>query len=79
MSGRRSVRFFRRNRCLSNRHMSGLAPLTHTPSPMGVPTNILARAQNERPLVLIPVGFPSADRTVPAIPKKSLGEVVEVR
>ena len=60
-------------------HMSGLATLTHTPSPMGFLTNILARAQNERPFVLIPVGFPSADATVPAIPKKALGEVMEVR
>jgi hypothetical protein len=46
---------------------------------MGFPTNILARAHNERPLVLIPVGFPSADRTVPTISKKALGEVMEVR
>jgi hypothetical protein len=46
---------------------------------MGFLTNILARAQNERPFVLIPVGFPSADATVPAIPKKALGEVMEVR
>ena len=60
-------------------HMSGLATLTHTPSPMGFLTNILARAQNERPFVLIPVGFPSAGATVPAIPKKALSEVMEVR
>lgn len=60
-------------------HMSGLATLTHTPSPMGFLTNILARAQNERPFVLIPVGFPSPDATVPAISKKALDEVMEVR
>jgi nitroreductase len=60
-------------------HMSGLATLTHTPSPMGFLTNILARAQNERPFVLIPVGFPSPDATVPAISKKTLDEVMEVR
>jgi hypothetical protein len=46
---------------------------------MGFLTNILARAPNERPLALIPVGFPSADRTVPAISKKAFGEVMEVR
>ncbi len=60
-------------------HMSGLATLTHTPSPMGFLTKILARAQNERPFVLIPVGFPSPDATVPAISKKALDEVMEVR
>ncbi len=59
--------------------LGGLATLTHTPSPMGFLTNILVRGQNERPFVLIPVGFPSADATVPAIPKKALGEVMEVR
>ena len=52
-------------------HMSGLATLTHTPSPMGFLTGIFGRARNERPFVLIPVGFPSPDATVPAIPKKS--------
>ncbi len=60
-------------------HMSGLATLTHTPSPMGFLSGILGRARNERPFVLIPVGFPSPDATVPAIPKKALAEVMEVR
>ena len=60
-------------------HMSGLATLTHTPSPMGFLTNILGRPQNERPFVLIPVGFPSPEATVPAIAKKTLTEVMEIR
>ena len=60
-------------------HMSGLVTLTHTPSPMGFLTSILGRPQNERPFVLIPVGFPSHDATVPAIPKKTLAEVMEIR
>jgi hypothetical protein len=60
-------------------HMSGLATLTHTPSPMGFLSNILNRPKNERPFVLIPVGLPSPDATVPAIAKKSITEVMEVR
>lgn len=60
-------------------HMSGLATLTHTPSPMGFLSAILNRPKNERPFVLIPVGLPSPDATVPAIAKKSLAEVMEVR
>jgi nitroreductase len=60
-------------------HMSGLATLTHTPSPMGFLSSILNRPKNERPFVLIPVGFPSADATVPAITKKSIAEVMEVK
>ena len=59
-------------------HMSGLATLTHTPSPMGFLTSILGRPQNERPFVLIPVGFPSRDAVVPVIGKKKLAEVMEM-
>ena len=60
-------------------HMSGLATLTHTPSPMGFLSSILNRPHNERPFVLIPAGFPCLDATVPAIPKKSIAEVMETR
>jgi iodotyrosine deiodinase len=59
-------------------HMSGLATLTHTPSPMGFLTSILGRQKNERPFVLIPVGFPSPNATVPAITKKSLADVTNI-
>jgi nitroreductase len=59
-------------------HMSGLATLTHTPSPTGFLTSILGRPQNERPFVLIPVGFPSRDAMVPVIGKKKLAEVMEM-
>jgi nitroreductase len=60
-------------------HMSGLATLTHTPSPMGFLSSILDRPKNERPFVLIPVGFPAEDATVPDIRKRSLAEVMEIR
>jgi nitroreductase len=60
-------------------HMSGLTTLTHTPSPMGVLSSILGRPKNKRSFVLIPVGFPSAGATVPAITKKSIAEVVEIK
>jgi iodotyrosine deiodinase len=51
-------------------HMSGLATLTHTPSPMGFLSSILDRPKNERPFVLIPVGLPAPNATVPDIAKK---------
>jgi nitroreductase len=60
-------------------HMSGLATLTHTPSPMGFLSNILGRPKNERPFVLIPVGLPSLDATVPEITKKSIAEVLNIK
>ncbi|MCX6599671.1 MAG: nitroreductase family protein [Acidobacteria bacterium] len=60
-------------------HLSGLATLTHTPSPMGFLQSILGRPKNERPFVLIPVGLPAADATVPDITKKELDEVMVVK
>lgn len=56
-------------------HIAGLATLTHTPSPMGFLASILGRPRNEKPYLLIPVGYPSADATVPTITKKPLDEI----
>jgi len=57
-------------------HWSGLATLTHTPSPMAFLGRILGRPSNERPFVLIPVGYPAPGATVPDIGKKDLPEVL---
>ena len=59
--------------------ISGLATLTHTPSPMKFLSEILQRPPNERAFVLIPVGYPAADAKVPAISKKPLGEIMVLR
>jgi iodotyrosine deiodinase len=56
-------------------HSAGLATLTHTPSPMGFLGRILERPRNERPYVLIPVGYPAPEATVPDLRKKTLDEV----
>lgn len=45
---------------------AGLATLTHTPSPMRFLCEVLGRPEHERPFVLIPVGYPADDCTVPA-------------
>lgn len=55
---------------------AGLATLTHTPSPMGFLRELLGRPESERPFVVIPVGYPAADATVPVIGRKSLDEVL---
>lgn len=55
---------------------AGLAALTHTPSPMGFLSALLGRPANERPYLLIPVGYPAEGATVPAITKKSLEQVL---
>lgn len=59
-------------------HNLGLATLTHTPSPMGFLAEILGRPRNERPFLLIPVGYPAPDAQVPAITKKPLAEIMEI-
>jgi nitroreductase len=59
-------------------HMSGLATLTHTPSPMGFLAKILDRPRNEKPFLLIPVGYPAEGVTVPRITKKALSVVMQL-
>lgn len=59
-------------------HWMGLATLTHTPSPMGFLSKILKRPANERPYLLLPVGYPAEHTEVPDIPKKPLSEVMPV-
>ena len=56
-------------------HMIGLVSLTHTPSPMGFLNTILNRPAQERPFLLLVVGFPAEDACVPDISKKSLNEI----
>ena len=56
-------------------HNAGLASLTHTPSPMNFLNEILGRPKNERPFLLLVVGYPSEDAKVPDIKKKSLNEI----
>lgn len=56
-------------------HLAGLATLTHTPSPMGFLSKILERPKNEKPYLLIPVGYPATDAVVPTITKKTLDDI----
>jgi len=56
-------------------HWAGLATLTHTPSPMGFLSQILGRPKNEKPYLLIPVGYPAPDAEVPDIEKKGIEDV----
>ena len=57
-------------------HHAGFATLTHTPSPMKFLAEILERPKNERPYLLIPVGYPAKGCQVPDITRKTLGEVL---
>jgi iodotyrosine deiodinase len=59
-------------------HHCGLATLTHTPSPMKFLNQILDRPANERPFVLLVVGYPAADAQVPVISKKTLDQITTI-
>ena len=56
-------------------HQSGLCTLTHTPSPMTFLKKILSRPDNERPYLLLPVGYAADNCYVPDIQRKTLTEV----
>jgi len=57
-------------------HNSGLASLTHTPSPMGFLNKILKRPENERPFLLLVVGHPAEGTKVPDIARKPLSKIL---
>ena len=56
-------------------HHSGLASLTHTPSPMRFLNKILRRSEQECPFLLLVVGYPEKNAKVPDIQRKSLPEI----
>ena len=61
-------------------HAAGLATLTHTPAPMNFLRDICGRPTTEKPLVLLVVGHPAKDATVPmhALEKKSFDEIAKI-
>lgn len=56
-------------------HNAGLVSLTHTPSPMKFLNEILGRPHNEKPFLVLVVGYPAENAMVPDIVKKGLEEV----
>ena len=59
-------------------HNAGLATLTHTPSPMEFLENILNRSENEKAVLLIPVGYPADNAEVPILTKKSFNRMATI-
>ncbi|WP_348970574.1 hypothetical protein [Chondrinema litorale] len=57
-------------------HNAGLVALTHTPSPMNFLAKVLNRPKNEKPYLLIPVGYAPENAKVPDIKRKSKDEVI---
>ena len=61
-------------------HHAGLVCLEHTPNPMRFLNAQCGRPENEKPVMILPVGYPTADATVPAVAKikKPLAEIMTV-
>ena len=59
-------------------HFSGLVTLTHTPSPMKFLNEILDRPKNEKPYLLLVVGYPAENALIPNITKKKFDEICNI-
>jgi iodotyrosine deiodinase len=62
---------------LASLHAAGLAALPYAPAPMGFLNHILDRPENERPFLLVAVGYPAPGAQVPALPRKPPSETVD--
>jgi len=56
-------------------HHAGLVALTHTPSPMNFLSRVLNRPENEKPFLLIPVGYPAEECWIPDIRRKTIDKI----
>tara|TARA_X000000368_G_scaffold253346_1_gene200260 strand:+ start:853 stop:1524 length:672 start_codon:yes stop_codon:yes gene_type:complete len=61
-------------------HNAGLVCLTHTPNPMKFLNSMCVRPSNEKPIMILPVGYASPDATIPAAStnKKTLNEIMSI-
>ncbi len=58
-------------------HQAGLVTLTHTPSPMDFLARILKRPSNEKPFILLPVGYPAKAAQIPDLQRKPIDEIAK--
>jgi len=61
-------------------HNCGLSTLIHTPNPMSFLNELCQRPKNEKPVMIIPVGYPAPQATVPqaSLHKKAEQEILSV-
>ena len=61
-------------------HHAGLVCLEHTPNPMKFLAEMCGRPASEKPVMILPVGYPAEDATVPAVAKrkKPLDDILTV-
>ncbi len=58
-------------------HQAGLVTLTHTPSPMDFLAKVLERPENEKPYILLPVGYASEKAKVPNLQRKEVDQIIK--
>ena len=65
---------------ISALHLSGLVCLEHTPNPMTFLNQICSRPKHEKPVMILPVGYPSEKAQIPraAKNKKPISEVLSM-
>jgi nitroreductase len=61
-------------------HHAGLVCLEHTPNPMKFLGDLCGRPSHEKPVMILPVGYPADDATVPEVAKfkKPISEIMTV-
>jgi iodotyrosine deiodinase len=59
-------------------HHAGLVALTHTPAPMKFLNDILKRPEHEAPYLILVVGYPAENATVPNISRKPFEQVATI-
>lgn len=61
-------------------HQAGLVCLEHTPNPMKFLPEMLGRPASEKAVMILPVGYPAQEATVPQVAKikKPLSEIMSV-
>lgn len=80
--GRRRTYYYTQESCgiaagffIAAVHQMGLVTLTHTPNPMAFLSQLLERPPNEKPFLVMPVGYPAPDARVPDLTRKPLSEI----
>lgn len=59
-------------------HQLGLGSLTYTPSPAGFLAEVLGRPSNERPLMIVAVGYPAPGWVPPSIGRKAESDYLRI-
>ena len=61
-------------------HNCGLSTLTHTPNPMSFLNDLCQQPKNEKPVMIMPVGYPTPEARVPqaSLHKKTESEIMSI-